>query len=107
MSWPTYLLYLVVMAGVTYLIRMLPLTVFRKEIKSVFIKINSFLLDIHIPNWLFFLNSYSQSPWIFHAYRNLIQTWEYFSPSHLIFCQNINRVNGQTVTLNRFCNFFV
>ena len=26
------------MAGVTYLIRMLPLTVFRKEIKSVFIK---------------------------------------------------------------------
>ena len=38
MSWPTYLLYLVVMAGVTYLIRMLPLTVFRKEIKSVFIK---------------------------------------------------------------------
>ena len=38
MSWPTYLLYLVVMAGVTYLIRMLPLTVFRKEIKSVFIR---------------------------------------------------------------------
>ena len=38
MSWPTYLLYLLVMAGVTYLIRMLPLTVFRKEIKSVFIR---------------------------------------------------------------------
>ncbi len=38
MSWPTYLMYLLVMAGVTYLIRMLPLTVFRKEIKSVFIK---------------------------------------------------------------------
>lgn len=38
MSWPTYLLYLAVMAGVTYLIRMLPLTVFRREIKSVFIK---------------------------------------------------------------------
>ena len=38
MTWPTYLLYLVVMAGVTYLIRMLPLTIFRKEIKSVFIK---------------------------------------------------------------------
>ncbi|MBR6669060.1 MAG: AzlD domain-containing protein [Clostridia bacterium] len=38
MSWPTYLLYLAVMAGVTYLIRMLPLTVFRKEIKSVFIR---------------------------------------------------------------------
>ena len=38
MSWPTYLMYLAVMAGVTYLIRMLPLTVFRREIKSVFIK---------------------------------------------------------------------
>ena len=38
MTWPTYLLYLAVMAGVTYLIRMLPLTVFRKEIKSVFIR---------------------------------------------------------------------
>ena len=38
MNWTTYLLYLVVMAGVTYLIRMLPLTVFRKEIKSVFIR---------------------------------------------------------------------
>ena len=38
MSWPTYLLYLVVMAGVTYLIRMLPLTVFRKPIKSRFVK---------------------------------------------------------------------
>ena len=38
MSWPSYLLYLAVMAGVTYLIRMLPLTVFRREIKSVFIK---------------------------------------------------------------------
>lgn len=38
MNWTTYLLYLVVMAGVTYLIRMLPLTVFRREIKSVFIR---------------------------------------------------------------------
>ena len=38
LTWPTYLLYLAVMAGVTYLIRMLPLTVFRKEIKSVFVK---------------------------------------------------------------------
>ena len=38
LTWPTYLLYLAVMAGVTYLIRMLPLTVFRREIKSVFIK---------------------------------------------------------------------
>ena len=31
-------IYLLVMAGVTYLIRMLPLTIFRKEIKSTFIK---------------------------------------------------------------------
>ncbi len=38
MTWPTYLIYLAVMAGVTYLIRMLPLTVFRREIKSVFIR---------------------------------------------------------------------
>ena len=38
LAWPTYFIYLAVMAGVTYLIRMLPLTVFRKEIKSVFIK---------------------------------------------------------------------
>ena len=38
MSWQAYLPYLAVMAGVTYLIRMLPLTVFRREIQSVFIK---------------------------------------------------------------------
>lgn len=38
MSWSAYLPYLAVMAGVTYLIRMLPLTVFRREIKSVFIR---------------------------------------------------------------------
>ena len=38
MSWSQYLPYLLVMAGVTYLIRMLPLTVFRKEIKSTFVK---------------------------------------------------------------------
>ena len=38
MSWSDYLPYLIVMAGVTYLIRMLPLTVMRKEIHSVFIK---------------------------------------------------------------------
>lgn len=38
MSWTDFFPYLVVMAGVTYLIRMLPLTVFRKEIHSRFIK---------------------------------------------------------------------
>ena len=46
MTWPTYLLYLAVMAGVTYLIRMLPLTVFRKPIKSRFLR--SFLCLILI-----------------------------------------------------------
>lgn len=38
MSWSDFFPYLVVMAGVTYLIRMLPLTVFRREIKSVFVR---------------------------------------------------------------------
>ena len=38
MSWSAFFPYLLVMAGVTYLIRMLPLTVFRREIKSVFVK---------------------------------------------------------------------
>ncbi|MGN0745548.1 MAG: AzlD domain-containing protein [Aristaeellaceae bacterium] len=38
MSWTDYFPYLIVMAGVTYLIRMLPLTVFRREIHSVFVK---------------------------------------------------------------------
>ena len=38
MSWSAFFPYLIVMAGMTYLIRMLPLTVFRKEIKSVFVK---------------------------------------------------------------------
>lgn len=37
MSWSQFLPYLLVMAGVTYLIRMLPLTVFRREIKSRFV----------------------------------------------------------------------
>ena len=37
MSWSQFLPYLLVMAGVTYLIRMLPLTIFRKEIKSRFV----------------------------------------------------------------------
>ena len=38
MNWTSFFTYLAVMAGVTYLIRMLPLTVFRREIKSVFVK---------------------------------------------------------------------
>lgn len=38
MSWTAFFPYLVVMAGVTYLIRMLPLAVFRREIHNRFIK---------------------------------------------------------------------
>ena len=38
MSWTNFFPYLSVMAGVTYLIRMLPMTVFRREIKSVFVR---------------------------------------------------------------------
>ena len=37
-------IYILVMAGVTYLIRMLPLALFRKEITSPFVK--SFLYDV-------------------------------------------------------------
>ena len=44
MKWSVFLPYLAVTAGVTYLIRMLPLTVFRREIKSRFIR--SFLAYI-------------------------------------------------------------
>ena len=44
MKWNTLLPYLFVTAGVTYLIRMLPLTIFRREIRSRFIR--SFLAYI-------------------------------------------------------------
>jgi len=38
MSWDLFIPYVLVMACVTYLIRMLPLTIFRKEIKNRFAK---------------------------------------------------------------------
>jgi len=38
MKWSVFIPYLAVTAGVTYLIRMLPMTVFRKEIRSRFIR---------------------------------------------------------------------
>ncbi len=44
MSWSAFLPYLAVMAVVTYLIRMLPLTAFRRPIRSTFIQ--SFLTYI-------------------------------------------------------------
>ena len=44
MKWDLFLLYLLVTAGVTYLIRMLPLTIFRRPIRSRFFR--SFLTYI-------------------------------------------------------------
>ena len=44
MEWSRYFAYIAVMAGVTYLIRMLPLVAFRKKIRSRFIK--SFLYSV-------------------------------------------------------------
>lgn len=41
--------YILVMAGVTYLIRMLPLVLFKKEITSPFVK--SFLFMCLMPVW--------------------------------------------------------
>ena len=38
MAWKTFLIYLLVMAGVTYLIRMLPLAAIRGKVKSVFLQ---------------------------------------------------------------------
>ncbi len=38
MEWRTFLIYLVVMAGVTYLIRMLPLAAVRGKVRSVFLQ---------------------------------------------------------------------
>ena len=38
MNWTSFLTYLAVMAAVTYLIRMLPMTIFRKPIKSRFLR---------------------------------------------------------------------
>lgn len=38
MDWKTFLIYLAVMAGVTYLIRMIPLAAIRGKVKSVFLQ---------------------------------------------------------------------
>ena len=38
MEWPIFLRYLLVMAGVTYLIRMLPLAAIRGRVRSVFLQ---------------------------------------------------------------------
>lgn len=44
MEWKTFLIYLLVMAGVTYLIRMLPLAAIRGKVRSVFLQ--SFLFYV-------------------------------------------------------------
>ena len=44
MEWPVFLPYLLVMAGVTYLIRMLPLAAIRGRVRSVFLQ--SFLFYV-------------------------------------------------------------
>ena len=38
MDWPRFLIYLLVMAGVTYLIRMLPLAAIRGRVRSAFLQ---------------------------------------------------------------------
>ena len=38
MAWDTFFIYVLVMAGVTYLIRMLPLAVIRGKVKSKFVQ---------------------------------------------------------------------
>ena len=38
MEWTTFLIYLLVMAGVTYLIRMIPLAAIRGKVRSVFLQ---------------------------------------------------------------------
>ncbi len=57
--------YLLIMAGVTYLIRMLPFTLFRKEIKSTFVR--SFLA--YIPYAVLGAMTF---PGIFYATSSLV-----------------------------------
>ena len=64
MSWTSFFPYLIVMAGVTYLIRMLPLTVFRREIKSRFVK--SFLHYVPLA-----VLSVMTIPAVFYATSNI------------------------------------
>ena len=62
---PEMLLYIAVMAGVTYLIRMLPLTLFRKKIK------NRYLLSFfhYIP---YAVLGAMTVPWIFYSTDSFI-----------------------------------
>ena len=61
-------IYIFVMAGVTYLIRLLPLTLIRKEIKSTFIR--SFLY--YVP---YVTLSVMTFPAILSATDNIISAW--------------------------------
>ena len=64
MSWRAFLPYVTVMAVVTYLIRMLPLTAFRKPIRSRFAQ--SFLTYIPFAvlgamTWMLFFKKYREA----------------------------------------------
>lgn len=60
-----YVIYIFIMAGVTYLIRMLPITLFQKEIKSVYIKSFLFYVPYAVLGAMTF-------PAIFFASGNII-----------------------------------
>lgn len=64
----TLLIYLILMAGVTYLIRMIPFTLFTKKIESRFIK--SFLY--YVP---YAVLSAMTFPAIFYSTGNSISAW--------------------------------
>lgn len=63
----SYIVYIAIMAGVTYLIRALPITLFQKEIKNVYVK--SFLY--YVP---FAVLAAMSFPAIFSATGNLISS---------------------------------
>ena len=64
MSAARLILYIFVMAAVTYLIRMLPIVLFRKTINSVFIR--SFLY--YIP---YAVLAAMTIPWVFYAMQDI------------------------------------
>ena len=70
-------LYLAVMAGVTYLIRMLPLTFFRKQIKSPFIR--SFLA--YVP---YAVLAAMTVPAVFYATESVLSAWVGFGVAVLL-----------------------
>ena len=101
---PDILLYILVMAGVTYLIRMLPLTLIKKEIKNTYIK--SFLY--YVPYVTLAVMTFpaiihaTNSVWsgvaafvvaVFFAYR---QKWQTFGKPNTMFEGNLLVVDTKT-----------